>query len=971
MTTLDQLLTFFQNHSLPTDIDPAYRDAPIRACGADDRGFPITSASDVQRYRFLGYSDNPDNVLFFPANQTPAGAPNPNISLARRWLSATTGGGYEDLLTNGTTSPGVVSLCGEGGAIYGVRNEILNHHDMHVTTLLPVDIPLQPDEIITIVSGLRGPTGDAIRLRDEQYAVDRPGQLSLIPEDITLGRIVAGINRDDSPIARSRRPLIVAALNRILNNEQRRMVRDQAAAQQEGLRMQRDMRSDMFWQIMISTGIASAVGLYSVAWASGKAGPINSAITAPFRGLYHLVNATRDRGVGLRQFWEDIKQAFTTEGRHRATLDRMTTNATENARRFQTEYDRAYSSALEESRRTHPGLSDVDRADRARGAARSGLRGEFPDYVAADEMLHSIELGRRSTDPAERAAAQTRLDNIEAAENTLVRDKNSNPVFVDLKGTGKSVSMYAVVLRSIRGESSVPPEAIQRRDWRELSRQGIMGERAEYVSIIDNNVKALRDALVYFRSHGKPVGLIVDEIHSFFGDKATDPHVMKALQIIKGEMAKNNAFGMLGATTPDEWTEVTSDQAMADRLRPIRFPPATPAAMRLAIEARLLTVSPDALDRPDINATIDRLIDSSYHLEGVHSPRRVLDNALPDILSSGDMSVAGVDQYFRNEKQLRINEVVREVVGRFEPMALQARLMGAHEPGASGGQLPDAELRQKVVSAVMEVCRTKGWTALASAEGTRMVTEAFTQSRAVLSSPAATPTPPTPPPGGGSRVILSPSLVGEIEQARNGNAQPAGGTRVISDTTADPARSVPETRLVSDTTTTGGAGAPSGTRVIADTIGTPTPVVAPAGGAASLTSIFTEDTFRDMITSRYPRFLTEDGTAIHSNFQHGVRAMARTAYQRWSADAAAAARDGRPLPVVTVDDHTFPREDYVERILRDTIRFYEAQNDAATADAYRAVERESRERLGEGRGIDSLSDPVRGSGLRAFEVMGR
>jgi hypothetical protein len=140
-----------------------------------------------------------------------------------------------------------------------------------------------------------------------------------------------------------------------------------------------------------------------------------------------------------------------------------------------------------------------------------------------------------------------------------------------------------------------------------------------------------------------------------------------------------------------------------------------------------------------------------------------------------------------------------------------------------------------------------------------------------------------------------------------------------------------------------------------------TPPVVPAATGSGVTGIFTEDSFYEMFRSRYPQFQNEAGQ-VHGNYEVAVRAMARLAFNRWSADPA--------HPTTTVDGHVFPRESFVEQTFRDAIRI-SAERDAAQATELRRVYEAGRERLGEGRRLDTTSEPFRAEGLRAFEAIGR
>src|SRR5262245_48952737 len=84
--TLQQLLNYYRNHPLPSDVDPSFEGVTISH-------LPTCGPSDVLKHRMLGYPDSQHNVLFLPPNQVPAKStfPNPDDLLLRRFVSATGG----------------------------------------------------------------------------------------------------------------------------------------------------------------------------------------------------------------------------------------------------------------------------------------------------------------------------------------------------------------------------------------------------------------------------------------------------------------------------------------------------------------------------------------------------------------------------------------------------------------------------------------------------------------------------------------------------------------------------------------------------------------------------------------------------------------------------------------------------------------------------------------------------------------
>src|SRR5262245_52400442 len=128
LPTLDQLLNFFRNHPLPTDINPGFQNATVG-------GLMTCGMADLPTQRLLGYSHNPDNVLFLDPQTAFDSSHFLNVddTLLQRVLTGTGGLAYmrEERGANGARhplGPGALDLCrsasplsGEGAsARYGV-----------------------------------------------------------------------------------------------------------------------------------------------------------------------------------------------------------------------------------------------------------------------------------------------------------------------------------------------------------------------------------------------------------------------------------------------------------------------------------------------------------------------------------------------------------------------------------------------------------------------------------------------------------------------------------------------------------------------------------------------------------------------------------------------------------------------------------------------------------------------------------
>jgi hypothetical protein len=139
----------------------------------------------------------------------------------------------------------------------------------------------------------------------------------------------------------------------------------------------------------------------------------------------------------------------------------------------------------------------------------------------------------------------------------------------------------------------------------------------------------------------------------------------------------------------------------------------------------------------------------------------------------------------------------------------------------------------------------------------------------------------------------------------------------------------------------------------------------PAAAAASLdpTSHFTDADFEDMLTSRYRDFLilNADGSP-NSNFRDSVTHLAAIARARWAADLA--------HPMVTVNGHMFPREDFIKDVMTEAADHLAATGDSRAA-GFRSIYEKGLDPLGERRGVDSLPDSLRESGRRFRELVAR
>lgn len=262
--TLEQLLNFFRDHDLPKDVAAEYKDATIeemRVCDQNDTLFQ----------RMYGYPNNPNNVIFFPAETPVSGFLDIDSTLNRGWNSATGGGvflqksrdskgGESDFLAQLDRCRGAEPSSGKGAdARYPVyatsrvvrvrtdRDILDNHPD--VPGLRDVGFDFLPGEIVAIVNG--------VKMDRVHYAVhtDNPARLMVFPELTLVERIIAFIESDGSPIAAERRKGMVAAFNEAFRHELEAV--DTQRAQKKSIE---DAPGNMMWTTVISVVGGSLLG---------------------------------------------------------------------------------------------------------------------------------------------------------------------------------------------------------------------------------------------------------------------------------------------------------------------------------------------------------------------------------------------------------------------------------------------------------------------------------------------------------------------------------------------------------------------------------------------------------------------------------------------------------------------------------------------------------------------------------------
>jgi len=313
--TLEELLT---RTPLP-DADPYYNGSTVEelpVCGPDD------SPRDDRR-RLLVSPQNP--TVYFPLSKDVSSTTtflNIDDFLWRKVLTATGGFVYNRTATgaNGREiplGPGVAHICrseSDTGGRYEVfltDNSIINNTPANAAPLRRVSFNFRFDEIRKIVkSGI---------LSNEHWRVDPTDHrhLDLMPDETEIDGIIKFIQRSD--FSSDRRDGMVGAL--------RQFQQDMA---HQSMDMQKDMRSEMRWQ-MIGMGVLTLFGgIYTGMLVSGKAGPIHNAIGAPFRGLYNLIKYPFDHGEGWGRFWNEMTMGVRYRGL--STLLDVGTNMTEQAR---------------------------------------------------------------------------------------------------------------------------------------------------------------------------------------------------------------------------------------------------------------------------------------------------------------------------------------------------------------------------------------------------------------------------------------------------------------------------------------------------------------------------------------------------------------------------------------------------------------------------------------------------------------
>ncbi len=321
--TLDELLV---RTGLPDKPDPYYEGmtvGDVDTCGSDDtKARRIVVGNTGGAY----YVDFPEvenlNPQFHAANVD---------SYFTGILTALGGFVYsrEAQGSGGRTIPlgqGMLHLCKEGNAVYISDNAVINNMAANPTALvrLPVALPFRVIREL-VHSGI---------LQPSHYQLDPAGRpdfryLNLLPDAALIDRLVAFVEKADSPVPEDWRPVVVQDLVGIKPPGEE-IARKGQKLQEKGLEMQEEMRSEMMWQILGATAMGVLGGIYTALLVGGKAGTIHSAVSAPFRGLYHLLKAPFDGGEGLARFWRDATSGLRYSGI--PTLLKVGTNMTEQAR---------------------------------------------------------------------------------------------------------------------------------------------------------------------------------------------------------------------------------------------------------------------------------------------------------------------------------------------------------------------------------------------------------------------------------------------------------------------------------------------------------------------------------------------------------------------------------------------------------------------------------------------------------------
>lgn len=131
---------------------------------------------------------------------------------------------------------------------------------------------------------------------------------------------------------------------------------------------------------------------------------------------------------------------------------------------------------------------------------------------------------------------------IDEARAALERQTNASAGFIGTQGDGKTATMKAMALRAARGDWGAE---WQKARFISFEKATLMGDKAEYISVMDRRIKQLVDECIASYDKGEPIVLVLDEIHGYF----TEKYLIAAMQQLKGAMATGAKIRMVVAST--------------------------------------------------------------------------------------------------------------------------------------------------------------------------------------------------------------------------------------------------------------------------------------------------------------------------------------------------------------------------------------------------------------------------------------
>lgn len=190
----------------------------------------------------------------------------------------------------------------------------------------------------------------------------------------------------------------------------------------------------------------------------------------------------------------------------------------------------------------------------------SGSSGQGPSVTPVPEELISYNEKYANATPL-----LYRDDVIKAAVTVLISKNKPNPALTGLPGVGKSSVVGEIARRIVAADPTIPRQ-LKNTTVYELRINDLMSGTA-YRGQLEEKIKAI----IAFASKMDCI-IFIDEMHTVMSRRSADEGMADAL---KPALA-DGTFRCIGATTSNEWNQITADPAMARRFTPVIVDEPTP-----------------------------------------------------------------------------------------------------------------------------------------------------------------------------------------------------------------------------------------------------------------------------------------------------------------------------------------------------------------------------------------------------------